>query len=386
MAPLKDESGELRDDAKEKASILNTQFTSVFSKLTPMSLAHLSTQAVRKHLPSGNTPPAQLSPHPKMAMFKVHVGGVDKMLKNLKPFKAAGPDMLRPVLKELHTEISPILSFIFQTSLDAGQMPDEWRQANVVPIYKKGPKYLASNYRPVSLTCVCCKLHEHILASNIMAHLEVNNILHGKQHGFRAKRSCETQLIELVHELHNNCQSNKQTDVIVMDFSKAFDKVSHSRLLYKLEWYGITGQTYSWVQDFLKNRSQKVVLDGTESDSSWVSSGVPQGSVLGPILFLIYINDLPDCVNSNVRLFADDTILYRKINSSTDVKDLQADLNSLENWESDWQMEFHPGKCQIIRVTKSLTPLDTEYFLHGHKLEAVSSAKYLGITINHDLK
>jgi len=171
-----------------------------------------------------------------------------------------------------------------------------------------------------------------------------------------------------------------------MDFSKAFDKVSHSRLLYKLEWYGVKGQTYSWVTDFLTGRSQQVVLEGKQSDSSNVTSGVPQGSVLGPILFLIYINDLPDCVHSQVRLFADDTIVYRKINSPNDVDSLQEDLGRLEGWEKRWQMEFHPGKCQVIRVTKSPKPLDTNYYLHGHKLEVVSSAKYLGVTISNDLK
>ena len=171
-----------------------------------------------------------------------------------------------------------------------------------------------------------------------------------------------------------------------MDFSKAFDKVSHSRLLYKLEWYGVVGQTHNWVKDFLYKRCQQVVIDGKQSDTSWVTSGVPQGSVLGPLLFLAYINDLPDCVNSQVRLFADDTVVYRKIKNSSDESMLQKDLSNLEKWENTWKMEFHPGKCQVIRITKSLKPKDTAYYLHGHKLEVVSSTKYLGLTIQQDLK
>ena len=356
-----------------------------------MSLAHLSVQAIRTHLPryetSDHIPSNYVSPHPKMPEININPNGVLKLVQGLKPYKAAGPDQIRPlVLKELSAEISPILSHLFQKSLRDGKMPDEWRQANVVPIYKKGPKHLASNYRPVSLTCVCCKVFEHIVASNMMRHLEGNKILNGKQHGFRAKHSCETQLVELVHELHKIIQSGQQTDLVVMDFSKAFDKVSHPRLLYKLEWYGVRGQTYNWIRDFLHNRSQQVILQGKQSDTSWVSSGVPQGSVLGPILFLIYINDLPDCVTSQVRLFADDTIVYRKIKDHRDEAILQKDLSSLEEWENQWQMEFHPGKCQVIRVTKALKPKDTEYYLHGHKLDIVSSAKYLGLTIQKDLK
>jgi hypothetical protein len=171
-----------------------------------------------------------------------------------------------------------------------------------------------------------------------------------------------------------------------MDVSKAFDKVSHARLLNKLEWYGIQGNTLDWISDFLHNRTQRVVLDGKQSDSSWVTSGVPQGSVLGPILFLLYINDLPDCVNSQVRLFADDTILDRKIMNPNDATSLQQDLCRLEKWEDTRQMEFRLDKCQVSRVTKSSKPLDTVYHLRGHKLDTVFSAKYLGVTISQDFK
>ena len=193
------------------------------------------------------------------------------------------------------------------------------------------------------------------------------------------------QLLELVEDLHRNIQAGQQTDVIVMDFSKAFDKVSHARLLYKLQWYGIRGRASNWVQNFLTGRKQQVVMEGKNSKESWVTSGVPQGSVLGPILFLIYINDLPDGVKSQVRLFADDTILYRNILKTQDERILQEDLRRLENWEQQWLMEFHPGKCQVIRVTRSRMPIKTKYLLHNHQLEIVPSTKYLGVTISQDL-
>ena len=389
VAPLIDENGKLENDAEGKAEILNKQFTSVFSKLSPLSLAQSSAQVLRRNFtkmaPSSGGQ-EYVSPHSSMPDFNITVNGVTKLLKNLKPHKAAGPDSIRPlILKELHLEISPILTLIFQRSLDTGEVPDEWRQANVAPIYKKGPKQIPANYRPVSLTCICSKLMEHILSSNFMRHLEANNILYGKQHGFRAKRSCETQLLELVEDLHRNIQAGQQTDLIVMDFAKAFDKVSHARLLHKLEWYGVRGKANRWVQNFLTDRKQQVVIDGQCSKESWVTSGVPQGSVLGPILFLIYINDLPSCVHSQVRLFADDTILYRNIRNSQDECTLQRDLKSLEDWEQKWLMEFHPGKCQVIRVTRSRSPITTKYFLHNQQLEVVSSTKYLGLTITNDL-
>jgi hypothetical protein len=378
VAPLLGEDGKLRDDAAGKAEILNKQFTSVFSKISPLTLAQSATQVLRTHSPAGDPS--------RMPEIEITEAGVTKMLKNLNPHKAAGPDNIRPlILKELHKEISPILTFMFQKSAKTGELPSEWRQANVAPIFKKGKKQLPENYRPVSLTCICSKLMEHILASNIMQHLESKSILHQNQHGFRARRSCETQLVELVEDLHQTMQKGKQTDIIVMDFSKAFDKVSHTRLLLKLQQYGIGGQTLRWVGNFLSNRSQRVVVDGVGSCESTVTSGVPQGSVLGPILFLIYINDLPECVKSNVRLFADDTILYRQMNTPQDAQTLQEDLDRLVDWEQDWSMEFHPGKCNVIRVTRSNNPIMNTYTLHGHQLEVVSSTKYLGISINEDL-
>ena len=173
-------------------------------------------------------------------------------------------------------------------------------------LYKKGEKYDAANYRPVSLTCICCKTIEHILVSNINKHLALDSILADCQHGFRSQRSCETQLVQVVHDIISNPDGAvncgyKQIDLITMDFAEAFDKVPHRRLLHKLENYGIRGSTHKWINS---GRTQQVVLDGQASDPIPVLSGVPQGSVLGPVLFLIFINDLPDNIRSSVRLFA----------------------------------------------------------------------------------
>ena len=232
---------------------------------------------------------------------------------------------------------------LFRRSYVTGEVPDDWRHANIVPTYKKGDKTDPGNYRPTSLTRITCKLMEHIISSNIMSHGNDNDILHSLPHGFRQKRSCELQLLGFISDLTNNMEENKQTDVLITDFSKAFDKVGHQRLLQKLHHCGIRGQNNRWIANFLSNRKQRVVLDGSQSAEVEVDSGVPQGSVLGPCLFLFNINDLPDKMSSTVRLFADDAIMYLTIQTNKNANDLQEDLNALGNWASDWKMELiHP--------------------------------------------
>ena len=312
--------------------------------------------------------------------------GVTKLLSNLNPNKAMGPDGLHPrILKQLANVISPILRLIFQKSIDTGEVPLDWKKANVAPIFKKGMRYDAANYRPVSLTCVCSKLLEHIVTKHILTHLENNNILYDLQHGFRNKRSTETQLIAFTQDVLRNLGQGKQTDVIIMDFAKAFDKVSHWRLAIKLNNYGISGSVNKWIGNFLNNRTQRVVCNGETSDWAPVLSGVPQGSVIGPILFLIYINDLPDEVKATVRLFADDTIMYMTMTCEFDSKQLQEDLNKLAAWEEKWKMKFHPNKCSVLRITRKKAPAIHNYQLHGHTLQPETNSKYLGLIINEKL-
>ena len=170
-----------------------------------------------------------------LSQIEISINGILKLLHNLKPGKAAGPDKIRPlILKELRVELAPIIKVIFEQCLKTGKLPTDWCKANVTPIYKKGDKSLASNYSPISLTCILCKVLEHILASKIVRHLDGQGLMYDLQHGFREKRSCETQLIMLVEDLARKAGLRKHTDLILLDFSKAFDKVNHSKLILKL--------------------------------------------------------------------------------------------------------------------------------------------------------
>ena len=229
------------------------------------------------------------------------------------------------------------------------QIKDVYRfQNHYLGRSQKGDKSTASNYRPISLTCILCKVLEHIVASNLVTHLDSHQLLYNLQHGFRSKRSCETQLVMLMEDMSRNAIAGQQTDLILLDFRKAFDKVSHEeKLLFKLHRYDIRGHVLHWIKAFLANRSQTVVLEGEKSSQVLVTSGVPQGSVLGPILFLVFINDIPDHIRSKVRLFADNTAVYLVISNLEQAKLLQEDLDRLGEWSLNGTWNLIPASAQL---------------------------------------
>jgi hypothetical protein len=207
---------------------------------------------------------------------------------------------------------------------------------------------------------------EHIICSSIMEHLDRHKILHDAQHGFRKRRSCESQLILTIQDLAKNIDNRGQTDLILLDFSKAFDKVPHKRLLYKINYYGIRHSTNQWIANFLEGRTQQVLVEGVKSTTAPVHSGVPQGSVLDPLLFPLYINDLPDAVSEGTtRLFADDCALHRDTKTTEDARKLQDDLEQLQKWERDWLMELHPKKCQVTNITSKRNIISHKYNIHA---------------------
>jgi hypothetical protein len=209
------------------------------------------------------------------------------------------------------------------------------------------------------------------------------NLVSGQeQHSFCKRRSIDTQLVLTIHDLAKALDSGDQIDGILLDFSKAFDKVPYNRLLMKLDHYGVWNITLSWIQDFLSDRTQTVVLEGNSSSTNPVASGVPQGTVLGPLLFLVCINDMPGYARSQTHLFADDCLMYRKVSSTSDCTQIQEDLDNLIKWEQQWQMQFNPDKCEVLTITKKRKPLHHDYTINGHILQHVDSAKYLGLSIS----
>ena len=243
-----------------------------------------------------------------------------------------GPDGVHPrVLKSCSSVVNVILEKIFKNSMETGVVPEDWRSANITAIYKKGDRQSASNYRPISLTSVVCKTFERIIRDRLVDHLENNNLLHNSQHGFRKQRSCLTNLIEFFEGVTDCFDQTRTVDVIYLDFQKAFDKVPHQRLVAKLRAHGIQGNLLRWIHAWLTNRRQRVIVKNTASEWSSVSSRVPQGSVLGPVLFLIYVNDIDNGILSKISKFADDTKLYHKVCTEEDSIEIQQDLDKLVN-------------------------------------------------------
>ena len=358
--------------AKDKADLFNETYSKAFSE--PCDTPY--------------PPPTFSDTSNFLDKITVSKKGVLTLLQNIKENKATGPDEIPgKFLKICAFELHEIFTILFQTSLNLGIVPDEWKVAHIFPLFKKGDKTKAENYRPISLTSISCKLLEHIVHSTVMGFLDSNKILSPFQHGFRQKRSCESQLLTTLRDFSDSLNSSGQTDAILLDFSKAFDKVDHRLLLSKMNNLGICGPLLKWATSFLSNRLQHVVVDGCISGANKVLSGVPQGTVLGPLFFLIYINDIADNLSpgTSIRLFADDSLLYRIIKSEQDVAILQKDLDTLQRWETKNKMEFHPGKCQVIRVTNKVGPILGSYNIHGVTLQFFNAVKYLGVTIDAKL-
>ena len=273
---------------------------------------------------------------------------------------------------------------IFRKSVEIGDVPLLWRKGNVVPIFKKGDRGLKSNYRPVSLTSVVGKLLESIIAKNIREHLDKHSLINDSQHGFTKGRSCLTNLLSFYRKVYETADNDKDYDIIYLDFSKAFDKVPHERLLNKVRAHGIDGKVLHWIRAWLSNRQQRVTINGSKSEWGLVTSGVPQGSVLGPLLFLIYINDLDSGISSDISKFADDTKLGRIIGSQSDVNILQGDLDKLNEWAVRWQMEFNIDKCSVMNVGRK-NP-GNRYTISNVSLKRSEGEKDLGVRVSPDLR
>ena len=303
---------------------------------------------------------------------------------------APGPDGITPrALQELCDQVKRPLGILYRRALREGSCPEDWRTANVTPIYKKGAKGKAGNYRPVSLTSVPGKILESIIKDRLMEHLLENSLIKKSQHGFMPGRSCTTNLIEFMDKVTRAVDDGKAVDVFYLDFAKAFDKVPKERLLKKLEAKGVGGEVLGWIKAWLTDRKQRVTIRGQSSCWREVLSGVPQGSVLGPCLFAVFIDDLEDEIMelelaTYISKFADDTKGMKVIAGEEDRVMLQRALDSMAEWAERWGMEFNVNKCKIMHLGKN-NP-EFEYFLYGTKLAVTEEEKDVGVQINKNLK
>ena len=315
---------------------------------------------------------------------------VEALMEKLNVKKATGQDGVHPMLlRECRRELSGPLTKLFRMCLDTGKVPDSWKRAEVTPIFKGGKKFDPTNYRPVSLTSLISKLMETVIRAAIIEHLETNNLFSDAQHGFRKGRSCLTNLLETLEDWTKAIDEGKQVDCIYLDLKKAFDRVSHPALLRKLEAHGIEGKVLRWIKNFLQGRTQRVRVEEAVSEWEAVKSGVAQGTVLGPTLFLVFINDLGDDVASFIKIFADDTKVYRTIERREDCDVLQRDISKLQTKAGEWGMMYNEKKCTVMNIGRIVEHF--EYHLKNESNDNVplknsKCEKDLGVKIQNNLK
>ena len=315
---------------------------------------------------------------------------VSEEIESLPCRASPGPDSIsnRFLLQCVDVLAKP-LAILFAKSFSSGQLPEDWKSAVVSPIHKAGTRLLADNFRPVSLTSSVCKLMERFVRKSIVAHLLSNRLLNVSQFGFIQGRSCELQLIKYLDFLTRIVDDGDSADVIYLDFRKAFDRVPHRRLLEKLSAYGIQGNHLAWISSFLLARTQTVCVNGAFSDPCAVKSGVPQGSVIGPVLFLLFIDDIDESISGNVLKFADDTKIGRRIHRvrpDIDTDDMASDLVAVQDWAYKWDMAFNVTKFVSVHFGRT-NPLK-RYFVDGMEIPSENGlgAKDLGVTISSNLK
>ena len=370
VGPLK-QNGKLTSNNTDMANILNEFFCSVFSKEDPDTVPIISDMAAES------------------VLTRVQFTGkkILKKIDKLKTSSAPGPDKISVgLLKSLKHEISGPLAMIMQKSMDTSEVPTDWKIANITPIYKKGSKAEAGNYRPVSLTSICCKIMESVIRDDLVEHLTSNKLIHSSQHGFTKNKSCLTNLLDFLETVTDEIDSGSQFDLIYLDFSKAFDVVPTRRLLAKIKAHRVDGKVLKWMENWLTGRRQRVVLNGDVSEWRDVTSGVPQGSVLGPIAFVIFINDLDLGANmiKLVSKFADDTKLGHNVIDDSHQHQLQAALDALCEWSDLWGMRFNTDKCKVMHVGKKNK--ESTYTMHGKDLGKVEEEKDIGVIVHKSLK
>ena len=370
-----DGNGNLTETEDATATALNTYYYSVFTNDDPLD----------------PTPEFPDQTEERLTDVTVTSESVEEVLLSLNANKAAGPDGVETrVMKECAEEMAPKLQTIFRKSIDEGEVPQQWREAHIVPIHKGGSKAIMSNFRPVALTSAICKVLEKIICAAILSFLTTNRLITPQQHGFIRGRSCQTNIMLCLEKWTRILDDGGSVDVAYFDYAKAFDKVSHKLLLLKLKAYGIDGKVLKWLEAWLHNRKQRVVVGDAKSPWLEVVSGTTQGTVLGFLLFLIYINDLPRVCReeSLIFLLADDTKTYQEIDMDRSKHEenraeLQTRVDSIARWAREWKMEINPGKSKVMHLGKNNPNLS--YNVNGVDIKSVTTEKDIGFWISDDL-
>ena len=316
------------------------------------------------------------------------------IIRGLNVNKAHGHDGISiRMLKICGESISEPLTKIFKNCLSTGYFPQSWKRGNVIPVHKKNSKQDIKNYRPISLLPICGKILEKIIFDDLYNHIFSNNLITENQSGFRKNDSTIKQLISIAHDIHMAFDYNppKVVRAVFLDISKAFDKVWHLGLIYKLKRNGVNGKMLSILESFLSNRLQRVTINGSMSEWAAVHSGVPQGSVLGPLLFLIYINDLSEIIESEIRIFADDTFIFQTVpqNAPSTADTLEGDLRKITNWANQWKLSFNPDlskqAVEVIFSKNKRAPKFNPLTFNGMPVKTVEETKHLGMILDTKL-
>ena len=368
-----EKEGEIVHDPYEKAEILREQFESVFTG--PDNNDHTDPN------------PATIT-ESTLDDISITEEDIAKQIKKMPISAAAGPDEIpAALLKNCVDSMKSPLKRVWQQSLEEGHIPDILKTGIITPIYKGGDRTKPQNYRPISLTSHVTKIFEKIVREKLTNYMTVNEKFNDNQHGFRNGRSCISQLLNHYNTILDNLENQNEIDVIYLDFAKAFDKVHHNMLLRKLQNMGITGKLLQWIKEFLHSRKQFVTVEGALSRASEVLSGVPQGTVLGPILFLIYISDIDEEItDSIISCFADDTRVLKPIKDDEDRARLQNDLNLIYNWADRNKMKFNENKFERINYTPNRQQVSSHNYTtqNGDVIDTKTMTRDLGITMKDD--
>ena len=373
IGPLEGENGKFHADDKSMADILPSQYKKAFSN--PNTVTNINITG--NHVNGANITDIEFS-----------VKDIEKAIDLIPCQSAGGPDKFPAcILKECKQELALPLYTIWRNSLDSGTIPEIFLQQTIIPIHKKDSKAKAINYRPVSLTSHLIKLFERVLRRKLVDFIETNNLLTKEQYGFRTGMSCMSQLLNHFEKILNLLEKSSNVDVLYLDMSKAFDKVDHAILLRKLESMGIEGKVLKWLTAFLTNRQQIVMVNGEKSRPEKVLSGVPQGTVLGPILFILYMNDITKVLrHSYIKIFADDSKLIKEINSMSDRDLFCEDILAVIEWATENKMELNKLKYQLLQYGKN-EDLKQPYKIDGSTLVTKSDfVKDLGVLMSETLQ